>query len=459
MLPKLVLDSSRPAVQHMLLATSSLVESTTLDGVALDENLVFQSHYTKAIQETAASPQTETVLMACLLFACCEFVQGSILAGLNHIHAGLNIIHEWAISNNESKESTLIIDTLTPIFLAYIDKAPTYGMGDVTTCSPQCAQLVLPNLELPVIGHIESLRHAQFALDGIGHHVARMADWRRPALVTSPPDKVKELLADWRSQFDQFEAKMPETHRQRYSLSLQLIRISHTSLCIMAKASGTPNESVYRQFDQEFAWIVREFDHLALIWAKDPSTKFICGKDHLERHAGYIAPLFFTAIKCRNLQIRTAALRHLLNLRVAENNWTSCTAYRMARKIMEIEHSRAVSKSSTSPGTQPTHEEHLIRPVEAFISNKKQTEAALEYASYPYAANNGSCEGVSPILLREIVDLKYCPAASKAYWPLSRVLRIGGYQSGAIKPLPTGCECGKALQQKGLLLLKSKPVS
>ncbi|KEF63805.1 uncharacterized protein A1O9_01783 [Exophiala aquamarina CBS 119918] len=458
MLPKLGLDASRPAVQHMLLATSSLVESTTLDGVALDENLVFQSHYMKAIQETAASPQTETVLMACLLFACCEFVQGSILAGLHHIHAGLNIIHEWATSNNETKESTLIIDTITPIFLAYIDKAPTYGMGDVTTCTAQCAQLVRPNLELPVIGHIGSLRYAQCALDGIGHHVARLADWRRSALVASPPHKVKELLADWWNQFQQFEAKMPETHRQRYSLSLQLLSISHTLLSIMAKASGSPGESVYRDFDKEFAWIVTKFDRLARTWAKDPSSKFISGRDHLERHAGYIAPLFFTAVKCRNPQIRTAALRHLLNLRVAENNWTSCTAYRMARKIMEIEHSRAISKPRICPGTQPMHEEHLIRPVEASISNKKQTEAALEYASHPYSASNATCEEHPTILLRATIDLKSCPTASKAYWPLSRVLRIGGYQSGAIKPLPTGCECGKASQQKGLLLLKSKPL-
>lgn len=463
MLPKLGLDSSRPAVMHMLLATSSLVESTTLDGVAIDKNLVYQSHYTKAIQETAASPQTETVLMACLLFACCEFMQGSVLTGLRHIHSGLNIIHEWSISNNDSKESALIIGTLTPIFLAYIDKAPTYGLGDVTTCSAECTKLVTPNHELPFIGPFHVLRLAQFSLDGIGHHVARIADWRRLALVRSQPHKIQMLLTDWRKEFDNFEAKLPESRRQRYSLSLRLIRIFHAFLSIMIRASSSPNESIYTEFEQEFAWIVGQYDCLALIWAKDPSSKFISGRDDIEIHFGYIAPIFFTAIKCRNSRIRTAASWHLLNLRVAENNWTSCTAYQIARTIIEIENSRAVSKRSICPEscpskTGPTHEAHLIRPVEAFISDKKQTQATLEYASYPYKADAQSPEELPTLLLRETVDLKSCPAASKAYWPLSRVLRIGGFQSGAIKPLPTGCECGKLAQQKNLLLLKSKPI-
>jgi hypothetical protein len=462
MLPKLGLDSTRPAVNHILLATSSLVESTMLDGVTLDNNLVYQRHYTKAIQETAASPQTETVLMACLLFACCEFMQGSILSGLNHIHSGLNIIHEWSISNNESKDSTLIIGTLTPIFLAYIDKAPTYGMGDVTTCSTQCTKLVTPNHELPYIGPIHGLRLAHFALDGIGHHVARMADWRRLALVRSPPHKIQMLLADWRMEFDNFEAKMPESHRQRYALSLRLVRIFHALLSIMVRASTSPNESIYVEFDEEFAWIVSQYDFLALTWAKDPSSKFISGRDHIEYHIGYIAPLFFTATKCRDSRIRTAALWHLLNLRVAENNWTSCTAYQVARKIIEIENSRAVSKRSIGPESRPsragpTHEAHLIRPVEAFISDKKQTQATLEYASYPYKPDTQSSDELPTLLLRETVDLKSCPSASKAYWPLSRVLRIGGLQSGQIKPLPTGCECGKLAKQKTLSLLKPKP--
>ncbi|KAK5058716.1 hypothetical protein LTR84_010980 [Exophiala bonariae] len=449
----------------MLLATSSLSESVLFEsGVPIDKNIVYQSHYTKAIQETASSPRIETVLLACLLFSCCEFMQGSIAAGLRHIYSGLNIIHEWSISNNETKESTLIIETLTPIFLAYIDKAPTYGIGvgDSLPCGARFASLMTPNAELPFVGRIDKIRRAHFALDGIGHHIARKADWRRGGLDTFSYEKVELLLADWQIEFDNFESQLTDIRRERLYTSIQLLRIAHTMLSMMLRASaGSADESIYQDFEKQFAWIVGQFDHLALAWAKYPSRKFISGREDIEYHFGYIAPLFFTATKCRNVQIRTAALWHLRHLKTVENNWTSCTAYEIASKIVEIEDSRSISKLSISPNsdsceTPLSYEEQLIRPIEALLSDNTPLQATLVYTSYPYTCDTQSSDGLPGLALRENVDLKQCPAASTVYWPLNSVLRIGGYQSGLIKPIPTSCTCGSLSQKNELLLLRPK---
>lgn len=462
MLPKLGLDSSRPAIRHLLLATSSLAESTLFEtGVPVEQNLVYRSHYTKAIQQTASSSRVENVLMACLLFSCCEFLQGSIARGLGHIYSGIHIIHDWSISDKGSKEATIIIDSLTPIFLAYVDKAPTYGVGvgDRFPCNAQLANLVTPMVELPFVGRIDALHSAHFALDGISHHVARIADGRRAASASSSPHEIEMLLIDWLVEFEKFENSLPAIRRKRYSTSIQLLRISHTMLSIMMQASGGPNdESVYLDFEGQFAWIVGQFDCLALALAKDPSRKFITGRDDIEHHFGYIAPLFFTAIKCRNPHIRSAAMGHLRHLKVAENNWTSCTAYQIARKVVEIENRHrgsnlSISPQSESSETRPqSHEQDLIRPVEAFLSNRELTQATLIYTSYP----DQSPKGLPTLLLQETVDLMPCPAASRGYWPLKSVLRIGGLQSGLTKPFPTGCECGDLPQTEDLSMLPLK---
>ncbi len=350
---------AQPAVKHLLLATSSVVEAAALEGVPIDKNTVYQNHYTKAVQAACSSPQIESVLMACLLFACCEFMKGSIQTGLKHIQAGLNIIDEWVTSSREndlqlSSAAKLIIQTIGPLFLAYIDKAPTYGMGEVPVNECACTTIITGKAELPSVEHFTEIHRALHSLDGIGHHIARMMDFRRPSWTPSPPHKVQLLLESWRMHFETFEGNLMDTRKQRFSLALQLLRVHYTMLSVMLRASSSKHESVYEQFADEFKWIVDKYDDFAELWARDESSKFFTGFGNLDYHMGYIPPLFFTATKCRDTATRLAALKHLGSLRVAENNWTSCTAYLIARKIIKIEKTRSIHHRRPDSRTRMT---------------------------------------------------------------------------------------------------------
>lgn len=398
----------QPAVKHLLLATSSLVETAALQGVPLDKNAVYQAHYTKAIQATCASPQVEGVLMACLLFACCEFMQGSVGNGLRHIHAGLNIIDEWFKSTGDSEATPsqtakMIVNTIGPIFLAYVDKAPTYGMGDVTISECACTTMIRPTSELPYVGPFNAIHRAHHAMDGIGHHVARMMDFRRPAWSPSPPDKMQALLENWRLSFDTFEANMMQSTKQRFTLGLQLLRVHYTMLSIMLRAASSKKETVYERFREQFKWIVDQYDIFSKAWAKDESSKYFTGVGNLDYHMGYIPPLFFTATRCRDPATRMSALSHLSSLGVVENNWTSCTAYLIARKIIKIENTRSISNKRTGV----KEEQDLIRPVEVFITDKRMTQAGLEFVAFPYDS--------TPVL-QETIDLQFCSASASAHW-------------------------------------------
>ncbi|KAJ9615286.1 hypothetical protein H2200_001361 [Cladophialophora chaetospira] len=442
LLPKIGI--AQPAVKHLLLATSSVVEATALEGVPIDESAVYQTHYTKALQATRSSPQIESVLMACLLFACCEFMKGSVPLGLKHIRAGLNIIDEWVKTSQGtdlklSPAANLIVQTIGPLFLAYIDKAPTYGLGNVDINECAATTIITGKAELPYVKDFTEIHRALHALDGLGHHIARMMDYRRPAWAPSPPHKVQMLLESWRTNFETFEANLMDTRKQRFAIALQLLRVHYTMLSVMFRASSSRYENLYEQFGEEFKWIVDKYDDFAAVWATDESAKFSTGDGNLEYHMGYIPPLFFTATKCRDPATRMAALKHLGSLRVAEANWTSCTAYLIARKIIKIENTRSIHNKRTGL----KDERDLIRPVEAFISDKHITQAGLDYVAYPYDS--------SPVM-QETIDPQICPVSASAIWPLGRIIRIGGFQGATMKPMPTACSCGLHYSREPLLL-------
>ncbi|KAI1622623.1 hypothetical protein EDD37DRAFT_482142 [Exophiala viscosa] len=430
----------QPAVKHMLIATSNVVEFAALDGLPLDNNAAYQSHYTQAIQATCSSPQVENVLMACLLFACCEFMKGSAAGGLHHIRSGINIIEEWygSLSNPNvkiSESARLIIGAIAPIFMSYLDKSPTYGMGDVTVKKSTNIAVIAPSHELPFIPPFTHIHPAHHALDGVAHHIARLMDWRSVGHTPSPQRKIQHLLDTWRMTFDGYVESLTPARKERYAVAVPLLRVYHTMFSVMFRASSSNSEVIYHQFLGEFQWIVSIYDEFAVRWTGNGPPKFSSGDaGSLDYHMGFIPPLFFTATKCRDPATRMAALNQLGSLRVEENNWTSCTAYMIARKIIQIENRMAIISDRVGRNDK----RDLIRPVEASITDKRKTQATLDYAVFPYG-------GDADPLLHETVDLLDCTSllsSSKVQWPLSRILRIGGYQGGGVNPTPTDCCCG-----------------
>jgi hypothetical protein len=402
------LGIGKPAIRHLLLATSSLVETAGFEGIPLDENQVYQTHYSKALREACQSPQIENVLLACLLFACCEFMKGSVPGGLRHVKAGLNIIDEWVKSTTTtdfelSATASMIIQTIGPIFLAYIDKAPTYGMGSVPTNECAVTTLIRGNAELPTVEHFYEIHRAHHALDGIAHHIARLADYRTPLWQPSPPETIKSMLDTWLVHFDKFESSLMSTRRQRFAVALQLLRVHHRMLSIMVNTASSRYEKVYEQFTEDFRWIVSQYENFAETWAKNESLKYFSSPGNIAYHMGFIAPVFFTATKCRDPSIRSGALKQLGSLRVAENNWTSCTAYVIARQMIKIENTRAVNNQRVGS----KDERDLIRPVEAFVSDKYNSQAEIDYLAYPY--------DLSP-MMRDSIDLLTCPVTPMAEW-------------------------------------------
>jgi len=404
---------TQPAVKHMVIATASLVESAEYEGVTLADNMTYQTNYNKAIQlitgPYCGSLRIECVLMACLLFACCEFMLGQAEKGMIHIQAGLKIINEWCLSTFQrgiktSNEAHLIIRSIAPIFACYIDKAPTYGVHNVTGW--ETLSLVAPTYELPYVKHgFTTIHQAQHGLDGIAHHVAKMVDWKHAAWAISTVDELHTLLNDWNSCFHRFETSLSEARRSRLALSLDLLRLNFTALSILLRGSACNDASGYTNSAADFKWITDKYDQFLNLWRGSGEAACRHEPGGLELHFGFIPPLFVTATKCRDLATRMAALKHLRALRTIEGNWNSCAAYTIARKIMMIE-SR---KSSVAGQSILASDQGYVRAVEANLLPPSRYHAALNYAVFP-------CPGKELSLMQETIDLSACSDTSIIVW-------------------------------------------
>lgn len=354
--------------------------------------------------------------MACLLFACCEFMKGAITAGLHHVRAGISIIEEWysSLENPEVKVSEttrLVVGAVAPIFMSYLDKSPTYGMGDVTVKRPARAAIMCPSPELPFITAFAHIQLAFHALDGTAHYIARLSDWKRIEIVPAPQQKIQHLLDTWRMTFDHFVGTMTPAKKERYAVAVPLLRVYHTMFNVMLRAASSESDGIYDQFLGEFKWIVERYDDFTAFWTENGPLEFSPeGLASLDYSMGFIPPLFFTATKCRDPATRMAALNHLGALRLEESNWTSCTAYMIARKIIQIENTLSIINDRVGL----KDERDLIRPVEASITDKRKTQATVSYAVFPYRRDTDS-------LLHETVDLLDCTSlsassSSKVVW-------------------------------------------
>lgn len=453
-LPKLSI--SEPGVTHLLLATASLSETTLSAQVPLHENGVWRKHYTAALQATLSNPRRDAVLLACLLFACCEIARGNITSALHHVESGIGIINEWSYSHANkssrmSKASDFVIRAIAPMFIGYMHKAQTYGMVPLALHPTEATYRLVAEEELPVFGEFDALCLAHHSLTGIGHQVARLLDWEsKPHLRVSPsPARIQNILNDWLTAFDVFATKVLGKPDQCDALFLPLLRANYTMLTIMLKASQARDETIYADFEPEFRYIVAKYDEMTL--SREAVWQGFAEHGSLEYHSGYIPPLFFTATKCRVPGVRLAALRQLRDLRVLENNWTSCTAYHLARKIISIETDRALAlgrrHSMKDGGFSCYLSPALLRPIDAYAADETCKQAVLTFTFHPdeYCGDISQSGDASPPVvsrvLQEMVEFDDCTLAAYNRWPLRRILRIGGYQGGAVRPLPTYCEC------------------
>ncbi|KAN0113220.1 hypothetical protein V8E51_006171 [Hyaloscypha variabilis] len=145
----------------------------------------------------------------------------------------------------------------------------------------------------------------------------------------------------------------------RLDLQLELFRHSYHHPCLALQISGPESSTtVFRSVNEAWRRIERLFSkifHLTELWRRQqqvshhPSVEHPSGlphrplpwpRIHMSRSIvdiGWIAPLYYTALKCRVHRVRLQAIRLLETTSYREGIWDSKISSCVARKVMEIE--------------------------------------------------------------------------------------------------------------------------
>ncbi|KAI1746638.1 hypothetical protein F4782DRAFT_42716 [Xylaria castorea] len=430
-LPKIAFHE--PIIMRMILATSSLIESTELQGIVLEDNKVYQSHYQNVIAQMTGKqpPSTVYVLMICVLLTCCEFFRGNIVIGMNHIISGARILDEWFSakyrkSRVDSTEANLILTEVAPLFASILKKAPTYGVPLSLTSGTGLK--LSPSLELPYIPEaFSSINQARHTLDGLIHLTVKLIDMHSEDITSNGPlvPQLKIRVASYGEALESFEAQLPRMKIHRLAVSLHLFRAHNQVLSVILSAypvnhlSGT----CYQQYTPNFALIVDQYKKMWPDFELFHASHSLYGP---QWNAGFIPPLFFVATKCPNREIQAEALSYLQSLKLEEKSWNSCVAANIATRLVHLQ------ERSTFGGD---HDQERVPPRPA--SDQEVPDQTAERLSVVVRETENA---LTPSSLAGN-PVPGCVCNESLDWQeITYLVWRSGYQ-GATRPLPTDCRC------------------
>ncbi|KAI0858856.1 hypothetical protein F4860DRAFT_287529 [Xylaria cubensis] len=432
-LPKIAFHE--PVVMRMILATSSLIESTELQDLVLEDNKAYQSNYRNVMARMTCKqpPSTVYVLMICVLLACCEFFRGNYVVGMNHITSGARILDEWFNTTYRKgkadlAEANLILTEVAPLFASILKKAPTYGVP--VSLASEMGLKLSPSLELPYVPKaFSSIHQARHTLDGLIHLTVKLIDVHCEDISSNGPlvPQLKTTVASYGEALKSFEAQLPSTKKHQLAMWLYLFRAHHEVLNVILSTYPVNHlsQTCYMQYTPNFALII---DRYKKMWPGFELFRASNNSYGPQWHAGFIPPLFFVATKCVDREIQSEAISYLQSLRLQEKSWNSCVAASIAARLVHLQERSTFERD---------HEEHVpLKPtsdegVPDRAANRRlsvvvcETENAL--ASWSSPENFlPDCVCNESIDWQEIVHLVW----------------RSGYQ-GATRPLPTDCRCSE----------------
>jgi len=397
--------ATEPAVLHAVLALSCAHRSTSSAGVnkALSNPGRPDKHeqfclrqYSSAIcglkphfmSSTKAS--IRVALIACIIFTCLEFVRGHYQTAKSHLHSGLKLLGQLGTVSRGaqgtecpslSKADQSVDGWLAEQFARLHLQARLFGQKHAT---PQV--LVVERNQVQPVSFL-STSHARKCLDRLigeatslteRYHAERAGsmDSLPTPEILEEQSRIQYSLTAW---FRAYEASSSPSGIKRDIESVMGFKILHSYYLVaritLATCLRLDGEMAYDSHTQDFRAIMLNSWQLGEIVFHDaPGTKFAHDPSvpPIVADMGWITPLYFTAIKCREREVRLEAIRFLSHGDCKEGIWDAALAAQVATQVMVIE--------EQGPGVDP--ESATSTP-----SKESRAEAADESRLPPPEAN------------------------------------------------------------------------
>ena len=379
----LQVSHSNPVVRHAAVALGSIGERLRIHNILTLENqdanschMYARQQYHKAIEllrQHLSSHEEKSILVAlvsCFLFMCFEFLQGNDAGAMLHLQSGLKIvrgiydgttpleIHEASSSLGLPKDDILqvfaIMDTVGTMWLGRKDyslpEIPIVPLVDQCYLCPTSAKSFssLHEAAISIICQINRIFYLQRSFPP-----TKKWDLTAKSVLDAfaERDRIRTQLEQWPNAVELLLVRL----RENLGLEdLHLVGVLSTNCkfasILLRTTLETDEGALYTELEPEFTQIVALAN--SLLWSQGD-----CGKGEpyslpsdLPQHGptgsagvfafvvGLIAPLYYTAIKCRNRALVQETMALLSSKPWREGAWDSAAMARIAqRKIRDLE--------------------------------------------------------------------------------------------------------------------------
>ncbi|KAJ6784784.1 hypothetical protein PWT90_06233 [Aphanocladium album] len=357
------LSITEPVVRHAVLAMSSLHEHlSTRQGPTntIGPSFIY-AEYGKsisALRNWKAEDGPTIPLLACVLYTCLEFLLDNEQAARIHIMEGRKLL--GSLSDDHSPAVEMVKRDLVPMYTRLGLAAFLYGGHP-----PTVPDHLRPSIAPPV--KFESIAEARTLLYHLLDEALRFSTTVRPKLYTGELDAVaihnlvsmqKELLSrlnHWHAIFVVLTSGMKMT--QANICTQNLLLIYYNTATIWVSASLRQDEVAFDEHITGFGTIVSLASAIITGAQRGPPLHSFSFETEL------IAPIYWTATKCRHPLLRRAAVKLLMKDELKnrrENLWHSNEAIAIALRAIEVEEehidrSKVVDEDVTMESSPESH--------------------------------------------------------------------------------------------------------
>ncbi|RMJ04782.1 hypothetical protein CDV36_014548 [Fusarium kuroshium] len=355
--------SSEPAVLNAILALSSVhkgdaigvgLQKSRQDALRNEQEQFTLQHYVKAISHlqphfsTKDRASCRIALIACIVFVCMEFLRGHFKTAQLHLANGIEILgHLQGQSDPKSGILTLkpchdptddwVIEAFSRLHIQ-VELFRHLYQHPCVILQPAFDPQRTPT------SHIRSLSDAWKQMEPILNNIFHLTQQARQHPVTTrehtSQQLIKAKLAQWLNMFEAFNKVQPCEESGDLEKAYQVVRVNHTMATIMADTCLHTDESIYDAYTDRFLLLITQLTRLWVVSAETEDFSLNWDLMYMPRSIidiGWIAPLYFTAVKCRIHRIRLQAIKLLPCSGHREGIWDSSIAACVARKVMEME--------------------------------------------------------------------------------------------------------------------------
>lgn len=364
---------SEPAVLHAVLALSAVhkgdipnechqrKQTSNLEVLGQAEQFTLQ-HYVKAIKglqphfSAKNRASFRIALISCIAFVSLEFLRGNFTAAQVHLQNGLKLLKDahlvesrkngiLLVRTSDEQIDTWIVEAFSRLYIQAQLFKHSYEQPHflLQVADPMFRPSVFYSFRM-VWDELERLRNEIFLLTKEAREYdAQQTHPHCSPLLLRRQRMIKADLINWLTTSEASKDTLPERKLPEGEKAYQLIFLHHTMISIMAEVCLCPNdEGVFDFHSDQFESLISEAIDL---WRSGPARE-ISESNHPQNSIrisrsiidlGCIAPLHYTALKCRVHRIRVHAVRLLETLLHKEGIWDPRVSALIARKVIEIE--------------------------------------------------------------------------------------------------------------------------